>query len=92
MTAKERIPLAPTGRWMATGLVVFGHWRWVAVVVALAGLFLIRGLFTSGAYIRLFTRVIFGDFAGLWIQTIADVVATVASIVAILENYLIGPA
>jgi hypothetical protein len=70
-------------------LVVFGRWRWTPVLTLLAGLFLIDGLFASGAYVRLLTTANFGDFAGLWIQTIGDVIATIASIIAIAQNYFI---
>ncbi len=74
------------------GLVVFGRWRWTSVIVALAGSFLVMGLFGSGAYVRLFSTVNFGDFAGLWIQIIGDVIATIAGIIAIIQNYFIRTA
>jgi hypothetical protein len=74
------------------GLLVFGRWRWTPIIVVLAGLFLVMGLFGSGAYVRLFTTANFGDFAGLWIQTIADVIAAMAGIVAIIQNYFIRTA
>src|ERR1700722_34892 len=53
-------------------LVVFGRRRWTSVIALLAGLFLVWGLFSSGAYVRLLTTANFGDFSGLWIQTIGD--------------------
>jgi hypothetical protein len=74
------------------GLVTFGRWRWAAIITALAGLFLVFGLIASGAYVRLFSTVNFGDFAGLWIQTIGDFIATMASIIAIIQNYFIRTA
>jgi hypothetical protein len=73
-------------------LVVFGRWRWTLVIAVLAGLFLVWGLFTSGAYVRLLTTANFGDFAGLWVQTIGDVIATIAGIIAILQSFLIRTA
>jgi hypothetical protein len=74
------------------GMVVFGRWRWTSIITALAGLFLVFGLIASGAYVRLFSTVNFGDFAGLWIQTIGDFIATMASIIAIVQNYFIRTA
>jgi hypothetical protein len=71
------------------GLVAFGRWRWASIIVTLAGLFLVLGLFGSGAYVRLFSTVNFGDFVGLWIQTIGDVIAAIAGIMAIIQNYFI---
>lgn len=73
-------------------LVVFGRWRFASVIVALAGLFLVLGLFASGAYVRLFNTANFGDFAGLWIQTFGDVIATIAGMIAIIQNYFIRTA
>jgi hypothetical protein len=70
-------------------LVVFGRRRWTSVIALLAGLFLVWGLFSSGAYVRLLTTANFGDFAGLWIQTIGDIIATIACIIAIIQNYFI---
>lgn len=74
------------------GLVVFGRWRWTSIIIALAGLFLFQGLFASGAYVRLYTPGNFGDSMGLWIQTIGVIIATVASIIAIFQNYFIRTA
>jgi uncharacterized membrane protein len=74
------------------GLVVFGRWRWPSIIVVLAGLFLVMGLFSSGAYVRLMHTDNIGDFTGLWIQTIGDVLATIAGIVAIILNYIIRSA
>jgi hypothetical protein len=71
------------------GMVLFGRWRWASIITALAGLFLVLGLFGSGAYVRLLSTVNFGDFTGLWIQTIGDIIATIAGIIAIIQNYFI---
>lgn len=74
------------------GLVVFGRWRWTSIIVALAGLFLVQGLFASGAYVRLFSTANFGDCIGLWVQTIGDIIATIASVIAVFQNYFIRTA
>lgn len=74
------------------GLVVFGRWRWTSIIIALAGLFLFLGLFASGAYVRLYTPGNLGDSAGLWTQTIGVITATIASIIAIIQNYFIRTA
>ncbi|HEV2478929.1 MAG TPA: hypothetical protein VGS79_04670 [Puia sp.] len=74
------------------GLVLFGRWRWTSIIIALAGLFLFQGLFASGAYVRLYTPGNLGDSVGLWIQTIGVIIATIASIIAIIQNYFIRAA
>lgn len=68
-------------------LVIFTRGRWTPIISIIAGLFLINGLFGSGAYIRLFTITNAGDSIGLWIQIIGVFVATFAGIVAIIQNY-----
>jgi hypothetical protein len=69
------------------GLIAFGRWRWTPVVAVLAGLFLTFGLFASGESRRLFNPSQLGDSVGLWIQTLAVIVATVAAIIATIQNY-----
>jgi hypothetical protein len=69
------------------GLIVFVHRRWTPILTIIAGVFLINGLFGSGAYVRLFNLTNAGDSIGLWIQTIGVFGATVAGIVAIIQNY-----
>jgi hypothetical protein len=69
------------------GLVIFTRRRWTPIVAIIAGLFLISGLFASGAYTRLLNLTNAGDSVGLWIQTIGVVAATLAAIVAIIQNY-----
>jgi hypothetical protein len=92
---KKRLPLSPAGKLIAAGLfiavagvlVIFTRLRWTPVFPIIAGLFLITGLFGSGAYVRLFNITNAGDSIGLWIQTIGVVVATFAAIAAIIQNY-----
>jgi len=74
------------------GLLVLGRWRWIPIIVILAGLFLIMGLFSSGASVRLFRPGQFGGCIGLWIQMLSVVVATVAAIVATIQNYRVRTA
>lgn len=69
------------------GLVVFVRRRWTPIIAIIAGLFLINGLFGSGAYLRLLNLTNAGDSIGLWIQTIGVFAATVAGVVAIIQNY-----
>ena len=71
-------------------LIAFGPWRWSPVAAVLAGLFLTFGLFASGEYVRLFDRSQVGQPGapvGLWVQMLAVIVATVAAIVATVQNY-----
>jgi hypothetical protein len=72
-----------------TGLIVFGRWRWTPIVIILAGLFLIMGLFSSGASVRLFNLNNFGGCIGLWIQMLGVVVATITSIIVAAKNYMV---
>jgi hypothetical protein len=69
------------------GLIAFGRWRWAPVPAVLAGLFLTFGLFASGESGRLFDLSNPGDSIGLWVQTLAVLVATAASIAATVQNY-----
>jgi hypothetical protein len=68
-------------------LVIFVRRRWTPIITIVGGLFLINGLFTSGAYVRLLTLTNAGDSIGLWIQTIGVVAATIAGIAAVIQNY-----
>jgi hypothetical protein len=70
------------------GLIAFGRWRWTPVTAILAGVFLTFGLFASGEAGRLFDLSNPGDSLGLWIQTLAVLVATASAIVATVQNYL----
>lgn len=71
-------------------LLYFGRWRWAAVPAVLAGLFLTLGLFTSGASARLVDANLpggVGGSAGLWVQSLAVVVALVAGVVTTVQRY-----
>src|SRR3954465_3776238 len=69
------------------GLLIFGRWRWTPIIVILAGLFLIMGLFSSGASVRLLKPEQLGGCIGLWVQMLGVVVATIAAIIATIQNY-----
>ncbi len=71
-------------------LIAFGRWRWAPAVASLGGLFLIVGLFGSGAAVRLFDVSQpggAGGSIGLWVQMLGVVVATVTGIIATAQNY-----
>jgi hypothetical protein len=71
-------------------LITVTRLRWTPIAAIIAGLFLILGLFSSGASVRLFNTDQpggFGGSAGLWIQMLGVVIATVAAIVSTIENY-----
>jgi hypothetical protein len=69
------------------GLVALGRWWWTPAIATLGGLFLTEGLFLSGSSARLFDPRRFGDSIGLWVQALAVFAATVAGIVATVQNY-----
>src|SRR4051794_17932925 len=69
------------------GLIVIGRWWWTPLIASLGGLFLIFGLFASGAVARLFDPGQLGVAIGLWVQMLGVLLATVAGIVAVMWNY-----
>ena len=69
------------------GLIAFTRWRWTPVLAVLGGGFLTFGLFASGESHRLVNTGHMGDAIGLWIQTIAVIIATVAAIITTIQNY-----
>jgi hypothetical protein len=69
------------------GLIAFGRWWWAPVPAILAGVFLTFGLFASGESGRLFDLSNPGDSIGLWVQTLAVLVATASAIAATVQNY-----
>ncbi|MEV6243252.1 hypothetical protein [Lentzea sp. NPDC051838] len=67
----------------------FGRWRWTAALAAVAGLFLVGGLFASGEAARLTDTGLAGGVGGsvgLWVQMVAVVVATGSAVVALVRR------
>jgi hypothetical protein len=67
-------------------LVAFGRWWWTPVPVVLAGLFLTFGTFASGEAHRLIDSSLL-DAAGLWLQLLAVVVATLGAAGMTIRTY-----
>ena len=87
------VPTVPPGlviMLVAAGLVAFLPWRWIPVVGAAVGLFLLVGFFASGAVGSLLDPSRLGVSIGAWVQFLAVIVAVVAGIVATVQN-LRGP-
>jgi len=63
-------------------LIGFGRWWWPPVVAVLSGLFLTFGLFAAGQTGRLTNPTSLADSFGLWMQTLAVLVATVSGVLA----------
>ncbi len=85
------VPTVPPGlviMLVAAGLVAFLPWRWIPVVGAAVGLFLLVGFFASGAVGSLLDPSRLGVFIGAWVQFLAVIVALVAGIVATVQNYI----
>ena len=72
---------------VAAGLVAFLPWRWIPLVGAGVGLFLLVGFFASGAVGSLLEPSELGVFVGAWVQFLAAIVVVIAGIAAIIENY-----
>ncbi len=84
------VPTVPPGLvilLVAAGLVAFLPWRWIPVVGAAVGLFLLVGFFASGAVSSLLDPSRLGVFVGAWIQFLAVIAAVVTGIVATVQNY-----
>ena len=84
------VPTVPPGlviMLVAAGLVAFLRWRWIPVVGAAVGLFLLVGFFASGAVGSLLDLSRLGVIIGAWIQFLAVIVAVIAGIVATVQNY-----
>ena len=84
------VPTVPPGLvilLVAAGLIVFLPWRWMPVVGAAVGLFLLVGFFASGAVGSLLEPSQLGVFVGAWVQFLAVIVAVVAGIAATIQNY-----
>jgi hypothetical protein len=84
------VPTVPPGLvilLVAAGLVAFSPWRWIPVISAGVGLFLLVGFFASGAVGSLLDPSRLGVFIGAWVQFLALIVALVAGIFATVRNY-----
>ena len=84
------VPTVPPGLvilLVAAALVAFLPWRWIPVVGAAVGLFLLVGFFASGAVSSLLDPSRSGVFVGAWIQFLAVIAAVVTGIVATVQNY-----
>ncbi len=84
------VPTIPPGLvilLLAAGLVALLPWRWIPVVGAVVGLFLLVGFFASGAVGNLLDPSRSGVFVGAWVQFLAVIVAVVAGIAATIQNY-----
>jgi hypothetical protein len=84
------VPTVPPGLvilLVAAGLVGLLPWRWIPVVGAAVGLFLLVGFFASGAVGSLLEPSQLGVFVGAWVQFLAVIVAFVAGIAATIQNY-----
>ncbi len=84
------VPTVPPGLvilLVAAGLIAFSPWRWMPVVGAAVGLFLLVGFFASGAVGSLLEPSQLGVFVGAWVQFLAVIVAAVAGIAATIQNY-----
>jgi hypothetical protein len=82
-------PAVPPGMLLllvAAGIVWFVPGRWAPTAAVLAGVFLVVGLFAAGQASRLVEVDTALDTAGLWIQMVAVVVATVAAVAAMARR------
>lgn len=67
-------------------LVAAGRWWWAPLLAVAGGLFLTVGLFAAGQAGRLVDPRSLGDTFGLWLQTVAVIVAAVAGAIATRTN------
>jgi hypothetical protein len=73
---------------VVAGLVVWGRWRWTAVVGVLAPLaILVGGFLAPDLFDRLTHPAQTGAFVGTWVQMVGQVTAIVAGIAATAERY-----
>jgi hypothetical protein len=78
------VPPGPIVLGAAAVLVAVVRWRWIPLLGVVVGLFLTFGAVASGTLPRLATPSPFGPFAGTWIQLVAQIVAVVAGIAAVI--------
>ena len=84
------VPAVPPGlviMVVSAGLVAFLPWRWMPVVGAAVGLFLLVGFLASGAVGSLVEPSRLGVFVGAWVQFLAVIVAVAAGVSATVQNY-----
>jgi hypothetical protein len=84
------VPTIPPGLVIllaAAALVAAVPWRWVPLVGAVVGLFLLFGFFASGAVGALLAPDRLGVLVGAWVQFLAVIAAVVAGVVATVQNY-----
>jgi hypothetical protein len=83
------VPTVPLGLVIllaGAAVVALLPWRWIPMVGAAVGLFLLLGFFASGAVGNLFDPSRLGVLVGAWVQFLA-VIAALAGIVATIQNY-----
>jgi hypothetical protein len=77
------VPPGPIILGVAAVVVAVVRWRWISVLgLAVAG-FLTVGVVASGTVPRLLSPAPLGPFVATWVQTLAQLVAVVAALVAI---------
>ena len=84
------VPTIPPGLVIllaAAALVAAVTWRWIPLVGAVVGLFLLFGFFASGAVGVLLAPDRLGVLVGAWVQFLAVIAAIVAGVVATVQNY-----
>ena len=84
------VPTVPPGLVIllaAAVLVAAVPWRWIPLVGAAVGLFLLVGFFASGAVGALLAPDRLGVLVGAWVQFLALIVTVVAGIAAAAQNY-----
>jgi hypothetical protein len=67
-------------------LIGLGRWWWAPILAVLSGLFLTFGLFAAHQTGRLTNPKSLADSFGLWMQTVAVLVATVGGVLATRAN------
>lgn len=70
---------------VAAGIARFVPWPWAPIAAVLVGLFMIIGLFAADQASRLVEVNTALDTAGLWIQSVAVVAASVTAVLAMLR-------
>jgi hypothetical protein len=87
VTSTPTVPPGLLALLVAAGLVALLRWWWMPVVGAFAGLFNLIAFVAIGAVGRLLELSPLSSFVGAWIMFLALIVASVAGIVATIQNY-----